>query len=218
MALGTGRAAGGGTGGPGPGSPTRAPCPSEAGEEQRGGGGGQGDTCEVAGRELTGTWVCSCCRAATSLPGTRLPSPALCPSLLRSSSSPERGVPPVSPRLASPPPCGGPRWPRHRVWHRGCLLPPLTASWGWLGAGCPCSSWWGQVLAVTPLSRWARGCPGHWLAGTPGLCAKHFVRQRSFSAGACELPRGSCPVPASHQHARVSTQLVLGGIYLFPWC
>lgn len=90
--------------------------------------GGQGDTCDIVGRELTHAWVCSCCRVATSLPGTWLPSPALCPSLLCSSPGPECRVPPVSPRLVSPPPCSCPWWPRHHVWHRRCLLPSLTTS------------------------------------------------------------------------------------------
>lgn len=175
---GTGRAAGAGSAGPGPGSHTRAPCPSEAGEEQRR-VRGRGDTRDAARRELTRSWVCSRCRVATSLPGTRLPSPAPSPNLLCSPPGPKRGVPPVSPWLASSPPCAHPWWPWHRVWV------PL-ASWGWLGAGphggagC-CRD--APVLVGAGLPQ----ASAHW---DRGLCPKHFVRRRSCPAGSASSPEG----------------------------
>lgn len=130
---GTGQVAGGGTGGPDPGFPTRAPCPFEAGEEQQGVGGYRDMRCCWEGTHTyLGLLLLQGCHQSS-----RDAAAVLCPSLLCTSSSPERRVP-VSPQLVSPPSCGCPWW----RWRRGCLLPPsppLGAGWERAahgGAGC----------------------------------------------------------------------------------
>lgn len=151
-------------------------------------GGCQG-TCDGAIRKLVCAWACSLCRAATGLPRTRLPSPAPRSCPLRSSSGPEPGLSPVSPGLAPLAPGGWPWWPR-------CLF-------GTVGAFCPSSGAAGP--AGWSLSAEEPGLPRRpALVGTGlpqalarwdcGLCAKHFVRQSSFSSGVCEL-LGVLPQP-----------------------